>query len=303
MEACISVKNLTKRYDAIQAVDHISFEVKKNEIFAFLGPNGAGKSTTISILCTLLEFDEGSVTIEGYKRGQQDDHIRSLLGVVFQGSHLDATLSVEQNLLLRCGLYGMKHKEALRRVQDIIGMCSLQSILHQVVQQLSGGQRRRVDIARALIPSPKLLILDEPSTGLDPNARRELWKTILDLKQKNEMTIFMTTHYMEEAEIADHICVIKQGKIVLDGAKDQLLQQYQKDRLLLYSKAKQQVANILKQKRVAYEVKDAYVIVEIDNFFQMMALLRSVEMHVHHIEMQRGSIEDMYVALLQEEAL
>lgn len=303
MEACISVKNLTKRYDAIQAVDHISFEVKKNEIFAFLGPNGAGKSTTISILCTLLEFDEGSVTIEDYKRGQQDDHIRSLLGVVFQGSHLDATLSVEQNLLLRCGLYGMKHKEALRRVQDIIGMCSLQSILHQVVQQLSGGQRRRVDIARALIPSPKLLILDEPSTGLDPNARRELWKTILDLKQKNEMTIFMTTHYMEEAEIAEHICVIKQGKIVLDGAKDQLLQQYQKDRLLLYSKAKQQVANILKQKRVAYEVKDAYVIVEIDNFFQMMALLRSVEMHVHHIEMQRGSIEDMYVALLQEEAL
>lgn len=301
MNDCIKVVNLSKSYEGRNAVNNISFNVKRNEIFAFLGPNGAGKSTMISILSTLCDYDSGDVYVEGFKRNIDDDNIRSMLGVVFQGSMLDETLSVQQNLHLRAGLYGFYHGNAKKRVEEIVTLCSLQSIRHQLVKQLSGGQRRRVDIARALIPSPKLLILDEPSTGLDPKARQELWTTIKALKEKSQMSIFMTTHYMEEAEIADHICMIHKGHIVLDGSKDELKKQYQKDRVLLYSSALKQVARMLQDKRFAYEIKESFIAVEVNNFFQLMSLLRMCEMCVHHVEMEKGTIEDMYLTLLKEE--
>ena len=196
MESSIRVEQLSKSYQGTQVVKSISFQVNKGEIFAFLGPNGAGKSTTISILSTLLKKDSGTVIINGCHLGQEDERIRSNIGIVFQNSVLDELLSVKQNLILRSALYHLSFKQACQRVQKLCEICSLHDIMHQPVGTLSGGQRRRCDIARALIPEPEILILDEPSTGLDPKARKQLWDTISALHRERHMTVFMTTHYM-----------------------------------------------------------------------------------------------------------
>lgn len=301
MKYSIDVQNLWKAYHQEYVVSDVSFQVKEGEVFAFLGPNGAGKSTTISILTTLLSFDRGNIQIGGYTLGKQDYEIRQSLGVVFQDSRLDRMLSVKQNLMIRCGLYGVFGAQAKHKVDQLFSCCQLEEIKDHKVQTLSGGQRRRVDIARALISNPSILILDEPSTGLDPQSRKELWANIIRLHKGTGLTIFMTTHYMEEAEIANHICMIQKGTIILDKQRENLNQAIGKDQLLLYTSTPQNVCQILRKCNVSYVVSDTCIQVDVMNMYQIMSLLRKCEIYLQRFELKKRTIEDMYLELLKEE--
>lgn len=215
MPEYIRVEDLSKVYRGHEAVRHISFQVGKGQIFAFLGPNGAGKSTTINILSTLLLKSGGSVRVGGLDLDRQRRAVKQKIGIVFQDDVLDEGLSVYQNLLYRGGLYDAKERALKGRIAEISTLLALEPILARKYGECSGGQKRLAQIARALLPAPGLLILDEPTTGLDPVTRRMVWETLLVLREKLQMTIFFTTHYMEEAAFADAICVLDRGRILL----------------------------------------------------------------------------------------
>lgn len=217
MTNSVSVKNLEKRYKKDLVLKSISFDVGQGQIFAFLGPNGAGKSTTMNILSTLLDKSSGNVSISGFDLDKNRRKIKSEIGVVFQNDVLDCELTVYDNLMLRCGLYHRKREQIEENVISVVKTLSLQNILDKKYGECSGGQRRIVQIARALLSQPKLLILDEPTTGLDPAARKIVWRTLVSLRDRLNITIFFTTHYMEEALYADHYCVLNDGNIVSGG--------------------------------------------------------------------------------------
>lgn len=301
METSIRVEQLCKSYQGTTVVKNISFQVNKGEIFAFLGPNGAGKSTTISILSTLLKKDSGTVIINGFRLGQEDERIRSGIGIVFQNSVLDELLSVKQNLILRSALYHLPYKQACRRVQKLCDICDLHDIMHQLVGTLSGGQRRRCDIARALIPEPEILILDEPSTGLDPKARKQLWDTISALHKERHMTVFMTTHYMEEAEIADHLCIIKQGNIIFDKPMKEVHKQYAAEQLLLYPASKAQLIAELNRHHIPFHEQNEALCIHTGGMLKTMSVLRLCERYIQRFENHPGNIEELYLQMLQEE--
>ena len=223
MNNAISVKDLKKNYKEHEAVKGISFDVKEGEFFAFLGENGAGKSTTINMLCTILSKTSGDVRIFGHELGKEDDSIRNLIGIVFQNSVLDNKLTVKENLLTRGAYYGLNKKQVLERIKPFMESFELAEIWNRRYERLSGGQRRRVDIMRALIHDPKILFLDEPTTGLDPKSRMLVWEHIRRLKEEKNLTIFLTTHYMEEVEtLCDRIIILDKGNILARGTSDEL---------------------------------------------------------------------------------
>ena len=224
----IKVDNLYKSYGAVKAVDGISFSVKRGELFSFLGLNGAGKTTTINILCSILPKDSGSVLIDGYDIDKNKREIKERLGIVFQSGVLDKKLSVLSNLKSRAALYKLTADERAKRVAEVIELFDLYEILKRKYDRLSGGQKRRVDIARALIHSPKILFLDEPTTGLDPTTRVKVWDVIEGLV-KEGLTVFLTTHYMEEVTKADNVIIIDHGRIVAQGTPDELKNKYTTD--------------------------------------------------------------------------
>lgn len=213
----VSVKNLEKSYKNEQVLKSISFDVGKGQIFAFLGPNGAGKSTTMNILSTLLEKSAGTVSVSGFDIDKNRRKIKSEIGVVFQNDVLDSELSVYDNLVFRCALYHKKREDIEKNVLNVIKTLSLYNVLDKKYGECSGGQRRLVQIARALLSNPSLLILDEPTTGLDPAARKLVWQTLVSLRDSLNITIFYTTHYLEEALYADRYCILNNGKIVNGG--------------------------------------------------------------------------------------
>ena len=204
------MQRLSKSYGKVKAVNDISFYVEEGALFSFLGTNGAGKSTTISILLTLLKQDSGLVNVNGYIVGKHDQAIRKEIGVVFQESLLDPLLTVKENLAIRGSFYGMTRKERNARITRVMEIVDIQSISNRLYGKLSGGQRRRADIARALIHKPNILILDEPTTGLDPQSRKNIWETVLQLQKETGMTVFLTTHYIEEAANSDYVVVMKE---------------------------------------------------------------------------------------------
>lgn len=234
MEEAIRIENLRKSYGDVLAVDSISFCVKKGELFAFLGENGAGKSTTISVLCGETKKDSGRVLIDGIADSDQNEETRARLGVVFQSSCLDKPLSARENLRCRAALYGIVGKAFDERLDEIARMLDLAEFLDRPIGKLSGGQRRRVDIARALFHRPTILILDEPTTGLDPQTRKSLWETIATLQREEALTVLLTTHYMEEAAEADHIVILEKGRIVEEGTPLELKNRNVNDSLTLY---------------------------------------------------------------------
>ncbi len=241
MEHIISIKNLRKSFGEIKAVNDISFDVAEGELFAFLGVNGAGKSTTISILCGQLAKDGGEVSICGLDHSSHGHEIKQSIGVVFQSSVLDQALCVYDNLKSRASLYGITGTAFKKRLDELSTLLDLKELLKRPVGKLSGGQRRRIDIARALLHNPRILVLDEPTTGLDPQTRKMIWSVISTLRETQNMTVFLTTHYMEEAADADHIVIIDSGKIVAEGTPPQLKNQFAHDTLTLYSVSKEQV--------------------------------------------------------------
>ena len=234
MKEMIKIDRLCKSFGDIKAVQDLSFQVKEGELFAFLGENGAGKSTTIHIMCGRLAKDSGRVEINGAELDGNRDQIKSILGVVFQNSVLDGPLSVYDNLQSRAALYGLTGKAFQERLVQLARMLDFEDLLKRPVGKLSGGQRRRIDIARALLNRPKLLILDEPTTGLDPQTRQMLWSVIAELRREEKMTVFLTTHYMEEAAEADHILILDRGRVAAEGTPLQLKNAYSGDFVNLY---------------------------------------------------------------------
>lgn len=234
MEHIIEIEHLNKRFAEVQAVRDLSFHVKQGELFAFLGVNGAGKSTTISILCGQLAKDSGSVRVCGESIDQNMPHIARKLGVVFQNSVLDGALSVRDNLRSRAALYGITGAAFKARLAELAELLDFSGLLNRTLGKLSGGQRRRIDIARALLHRPEILILDEPATGLDPQTRKLLWDVVQELRRRENLTVFLTTHYMEEAADADYVVILDSGAIAAEGTPLDLKNTYTGDFITLY---------------------------------------------------------------------
>ena len=234
MDTIIEIKNLRKTFRDVVAVDDISLRVHRGELFAFLGINGAGKSTTISILCGQLSRDSGTVRIDGIDLDEDPDAPRRNFGVVFQNSVLDKPLTVRQNLESRAALYGIIGAAFEARLSELCELLDIGGLLNRTVGKLSGGQRRRIDIARALLHRPRILILDEPTTGLDPQTRKLLWDVIESLRKSEGMTVFLTTHYMEEAAEADYVVILDAGRVVAEGTPHSLKNEYSGDFITLY---------------------------------------------------------------------
>lgn len=249
----ISVQHLKKAYKEHLAVDDISFSVKEGELFAFLGENGAGKSTTINMLCTILQKTAGEVTVCGHELGKEDDAIREKIGIVFQNSVLDPKLSVKENLYLRGSYYGLTKKEIAARLEEFNDSFEMRDIWNRKYERLSGGQRRRVDIMRALIHKPRILFLDEPTTGLDPKSRKLVWDYIDHLKKERGMTIFLTTHYMEETRDADHVVILDKGHIISQGTPVELKTKYTSSKLVWYTPQSDMAENVMKDYTFTYD--------------------------------------------------
>lgn len=231
MIPCVEVRHIKKSFPTIKAVKDVSFQIQEGELFALLGENGAGKSTIINILSTLMPQDEGEAVICSLPIGKENQRIRSIIGIVFQEHVLDAPLTGRENLKLRASLYYKDKKDVYAAIMEAIEAVDAKDFIDQPYGSLSGGQKRRLDIARALLHHPKLLFLDEPTTGLDPQARHALWECILHLQKEWKMSILLTTHYMEEANYADHIVLLDHGEIIAEGTPENLKQTYGKETL------------------------------------------------------------------------
>ncbi|MBP5660918.1 MAG: ABC transporter ATP-binding protein [Lachnospiraceae bacterium] len=297
----IEVKNLVKNYKNFQAVKGIDFSVKEGELFAFLGENGAGKSTTINMLCTILSKTSGDVKICGHELGKEDDRIREKIGVVFQTSVLDPKLTVKDNLYTRGSYYGLSKKEIAARINEFDESLHIGDILNRRFDKLSGGQKRRVDIVRALIHRPEILFLDEPTTGLDPKTRKEVWDYIMELKNKRHMTIFLTTHYMEETDIADRVVILDHGKILCDDTPAGLKTRYSSRRLLWYTpknKINDEVmASFADAEKVTYE-GDRYIATLKGDALKFLNDNRD---KVTDYELLKGSMDDVFLNLTGRE--
>jgi ABC-2 type transport system ATP-binding protein len=214
MDVSIKVKGLSKHFDSVMAVDAISFEVGQGEVFGFLGPNGAGKTTTINILCTLLIPTSGEAIVNGFNVTAFPNEVRKSIGIIFQDPSLDERLTAYENLNFHGMIYHLSSKIRKERIKEVLDMVGLYSRKDHIVRTFSGGMKRRLEIARGLMHSPKILFLDEPTTGLDPQTRRHIWDYIVNLSQREKITVFLTTHYMDEAEICRRVGIIDHGKIV-----------------------------------------------------------------------------------------
>lgn len=293
MNNLIEIKDLDKSFGDVHAVNHLSFSVREGEFFAFLGVNGAGKSTTISILCGQLAKDGGEVMVGGLHIDQHERQIKRDIGVVFQNSALDQMLSVRDNLESRAALYGITGEAFKKRLGELSEMLDFQDLLKRPVGKLSGGQRRRIDIARALIHEPKLLILDEPTTGLDPQTRKTLWSVISDLRRQKDMTVFLTTHYMEEAADADYVVIIDKGEIVAKGTPLALKNQYTGDFITLYGVSEEEV----KQLGRPYEkLRDAFR-VAVANTAEATALIMAHPAIFADYEITKGKMDDVFLSV------
>lgn len=290
----IEVNNLVKNYKDVEAVKGISFSVEEGSFFAFLGINGAGKSTTINILCTVIEKTSGSVTIGGCDLDTDRTKIKSQIGIVFQNSVLDKQLTVKENLYSRASYYGLSKKEIRARVAELEKIFELGEIMNRRYSQLSGGQRRRVDIARALINRPKLLFLDEPTTGLDPMTRIKVWEIIHKLREETGLTVFLTTHYMEETVDCDDVVILDDGKIAAHGTPHNLKEQYASNRLIWYTEKTEEKDAMLKTEGLQYEYSiDSYKI-GIDRIAKATDLLRRCDM-IDDYEFIKGNMDDVFL--------
>ena len=271
----------------------MSFKVRRGELFAFLGVNGAGKSTTISVMCGSLEKDGGSVLIDGYDVEKDIEKIVAKTGVVFQNSVLDGMLTVKDNLYSRASLYGICGKAAAAKIKELSELLEFGGLLNRTVNKLSGGQRRRIDVARALLNDPDLLILDEPTTGLDPQTRKNLWQAMEKLRKERNMTVFLTTHYMEEAADADYVVIIDDGKIAAEGTPLALKNAYTGDYITVYGASEQAIKTLA----LPYErIKDAFR-VSVKNTAAARDLIISHPDVFNDFEIVKGKMDDVFLAV------
>jgi multidrug/hemolysin transport system ATP-binding protein len=293
----IIVEKLSKSYGNVRAVKGIDFFVNEGEMFAFLGPNGAGKTTTIDVICTLLAPDNGTVTVNGYKLGKNDDKIRQCIGVVFQDSILDNLLTVKENLFTRGSFYGMAQRQLAESVKKAAEAADVLSFINRPYGKLSGGQRRRADIARALINTPKVLFLDEPTTGLDPQTRKSVWDTIRSLQADTGMTVFLTTHYMEEAAGADYVAIIDDGLISAKGTPGELREKYSSDTLHLLPKDNIKLEEFLRSQDIEYSISGGIYLISVGSTMEALPLINRVENLIFGFEVITGSMDDAFVTI------
>lgn len=293
--------NLKKSYGQVRAVKGIDFYVEKGKLFAFLGPNGAGKSTTIDMICTFLRPDEGEIIIDGFKIGKEDDNIRSIIGAVFQDGLLDSLLTVKENLEIRGSFYGLKKDKLQEAVKRVIHTVGLEEFAKRPYGKLSGGQRRRADIARALINTPRILFLDEPTTGLDPQTRKNVWEIILKLQKENNMTVFLTTHYMEEAASADYVMVIDNGLITAKGTPTELREKYSSDILMLSYSDEAKVCHMLKETSIEYEKKGDRIVIKIPSTMDAISILEQCKEYIMGFEVHAGTMDDAFIGITGKE--
>ncbi|HBN38903.1 MAG TPA: ABC transporter [Ruminococcaceae bacterium] len=293
MNNIIEIHNLNKSFGDVRAVSNLSFNVRKGELFAFLGVNGAGKSTTINIICGQLGMDSGNVIIDGCSLNENPKGIKNALGVVFQNSVLDKALTVYDNLESRAALYGIYGKAFKARLSELARLLDFEDLLKRTVGKLSGGQLRRIDIARALLHNPKILILDEPTTGLDPQTRQTLWNVISTLRKEKNMTVFLTTHYMEEAAEADYVVILDSGKISAEGTPLELKNTYTGDFITLYGISENEV----KQLGRPYEkMRDSYR-VSVENTEKATELILRYPDVFTDYEIVKGKMDDVFLSV------
>lgn len=293
VENIIEIEGLCKSYKEVQAVRNLSFRVKKGELFAFLGENGAGKSTTISIICGQLQKDSGTVTVGGADLDANADSVKRILGVVFQNSVLDKVLSVKDNLKSRASLYNITGAAFEKRLDELSELLQFKDILHRTVGKLSGGQRRRIDIARALLHRPEILILDEPTTGLDPQTRKIVWDLIGNLRKDEGMTVFLTTHYMEEASEADYVVILDSGSIAAEGTPLELKNAYTGDFITLYNVTKEQASVLGKP----CEILRGACRVAVKNTEEATSLIVKYPDIFVDYEITKGKMDDVFLAV------
>lgn len=301
MKKIIEVEGLKKSYGPIEAVKGIDFFVEEGTLFAFLGPNGAGKSTTIDILSTLLEPDAGKVTVGGYRLGRDDAKIRAEIGIVFQDSLLDRLLTVKENLEVRGSFYGLKGRELEGKIAYAAECAGVEDFLNQPYGKLSGGQRRRADIARALLNTPKILFLDEPTTGLDPQTRQRVWETIRQIQEDTGMTVFLTTHYMEEAAKADYVVVIDHGKIAAKGTPSELKEQYSSDYLVIHGSDRALLEKIITEMGCVYEAYADTLTIELESTLDALPILDQVRDSIGGFEVIKGTMDDVFIRITGRE--
>ncbi|MBQ8591347.1 MAG: ABC transporter ATP-binding protein [Lachnospiraceae bacterium] len=299
MEHIVQVKNLKKSYRGQEAVRGISFQVNKGQLFALLGPNGAGKTTTINILCSCVKADSGSILVDGLKLGHQNQEICRKMGVVFQNGILDDLLTIEENLSIRGRFYGLRGKILQDRTKEIARMTGIYDFLDRPYGKLSGGQRRRCDIARALIHFPKILLLDEPTTGLDPKMRSAIWGTIDAIKAETDMTILLTTHYMEEAAKADNIVIMQNGEIAVQSTPMLLKEHFSQDSLVMFAKSLCPLKNILDTKGIQYRQKGNGLEVPLTKTLDALPLLELCRDRYVGFEVLRGNMDDAYLSVIE----
>lgn len=296
----IEINGLTKQYGSYKAVNDLCFDVDSKEMIGFLGVNGAGKSTTINMLSTILRPDSGEVFVNGNKLGRDDRRIRESIGVVYQQNVLDELLTVRENIFVRARLAGMENSDIKRRICELCELLSLDDILNKKYKVLSGGQKRRCEIAAALMHAPGILFLDESTTGLDPATRLEVWNAVKSLRQNKDMTVFLTTHYMEEAAAADKIVIIDKGVKKAEGTPFELKEKYARDKLkLFFDKDKEpQIIQLLENREFIEEAFGLEVLIK--DSFEAIGLVEKLKGRINGFEVIQGNLDDVFLNVTKE---
>lgn len=292
-DTIIKIEHLSKSFGDVKAVRDLSFQVKKGELFAFLGVNGAGKSTTISIICGQLQKDSGPVLVNGMDAEHSMEETKRAIGVVFQDSILDRPLTAKENLKSRAALYGITGKDFENRLRELSEILDFKAFMNRPVGKLSGGQRRRIDIARALIHRPEILILDEPTTGLDPQTRKLIWNVIEHLRTEENMTVFLTTHYMEEAASASYVVILDSGSIVAEGTPLELKNRYVQDYVSLYDVTEEEIKTLGMEYKA---IRDGYQIT-VPSTAAATKLIVSHQGLFRDYEVVKGGMDDVFLAV------
>lgn len=303
MASIIEVHDLSKEFKDVKAVQNINFSIEEGEIFGFLGPNGAGKSTTINMLCTMLKPTSGEVLINGHSISREKDQVRKSIGIIFQENTLDEKLTAKENLMLHCRFYHVPKEKREERIQQVLEIVDLVDKQEKMVETYSGGMKRRLEIARGLLHYPKVLFLDEPTVGLDPQTRAHIWEYILKLKEQEGITMFLTTHYLDEAEISDRIAIMDHGKIIAIDSPAALKKQVGGDIIEINTTDNQSAMEEIRAMNVEniQEKDDLLQIKVVDSDQFISDFIKKLETPIRSLDIRKPTLNDVFLTFTGRE--